>query len=152
MPAHRTEKVSGALGLTSHQPLGHGLAMRQQRDGQLDPPAKGPAESTPAYPGGGGRGPHARTPAGIRPRGGTGVWHLPTGQEAIRAVEDSGPTLRPDRRVVASESLLGPTSPYNGTSGPAAVPLRPHLWPWKRTLPAQSRWYGLPSAPRQKRW
>ena len=127
MPANGTQKVSGALGPASRQPRGHRLAVRQERDARLDPWAEQPADSTPPSPGSEGRGPHAPGIPTLRagPRPGT----LRQGEEAPRADEDNGPTLGPDRRVVTFESPPGPTSAYTGTSGPAAAPLRPHLWP-----------------------
>lgn len=127
MTANGTQKVSGALGPASRQPLGHRLAVRQEGDARLDPRAEQPADCTPTSPRSEGRGPQAPGIPTLRagPRPGT----FRQGEEAPRSREDNRPTLGPDRLVVTFESPPGPTSPYTGTSGPAAAPLRPHLWP-----------------------
>lgn len=46
--------------------------------------------------------------------------------------------------------LRVPLPLYMRSSGLAAAPLGPHLWPWERSAPAQSPWYGLLPAPRQR--
>ena len=152
-PVNGTRKVGGALGPTRSQPgegTGDNDRPRGHTDGQLDTGVKTTrGVYTRLHPPKRGRGPHA--PGIPTLRAGPGSGTLGQGRK-VRAREDSGLTLGPDRRVVASESppALLP-APCIGISSLAAAPVGPHLWPWQRRPPAPSRWYDLLTPPHPAR-